>query len=153
LLLAAGDNTTCQANCSPICHLLSCHPSSNNQPQGFSPSLFPLFPAGDPRVNVTGPYGRPVTIIRSPKVAAVARAHFGCAALLGAALEDEGGGGSTGSHWEARLFQGELMLAAAPFAGRVDKLPRLALTMALFEDRWGRRGSCCGDWITVNTDS
>jgi hypothetical protein len=86
-------------------------------PQGFSPTLFPLFPRGDPRANVTGPAGEPAAAIASPKVAEAVRAHFGCDALAGAFLEDEGGGGSTGSHWEARLFQGELMLASAPFAG------------------------------------
>jgi hypothetical protein len=85
--------------------------------QGFSPALFPLFPNGDPRVNVTGPYGRAVTTVRSPRVAEVARSHFGCPTLAGALLEDEGAGGSTGAHWEARLYQGELMLASAPFAG------------------------------------
>lgn len=87
------------------------------RPQAFSPSLFPLFAGGDPRVNVTGPYGAPITAIASPRVAEVARAHFGCPGLAGAYLEDEGGAGSTGSHWEARLFQGELMLPSTPFAG------------------------------------
>lgn len=101
--------------------------------QGFSPSLFPLFPNGDPRAPVAGPYGA-ATLVKSPKVAEVARAHFGCASLQGAFLEDEGTGGSSGAHWEARTYQGELMLPSSPYAGRTDKLPRLALTMALLED-------------------
>ncbi|WIA21793.1 hypothetical protein OEZ85_004177 [Tetradesmus obliquus] len=99
----------------------------------FSPSLFPLFKAGDPRRNVSGPYGA-TTALASPAVVAALRQLSGCASAAGVPLEDEGSGGSRGSHWEARLFQGELMLSAAPFAGRSDKLPRLQLTAALLQD-------------------
>jgi hypothetical protein len=49
--------------------------------------------------------GRAVTRVVSPSVAAAAAAHFGCDGLPGAQLEDEGGGGSAGSHWEYLLFQ------------------------------------------------
>jgi leishmanolysin-like peptidase len=67
-------------------------------------------------------------------VLAETRRLLGCGSARGAQLEDEGASGSSGAHWETRLFQGELMLAAAPFVGRPDKLPRLTLTMALLED-------------------
>jgi hypothetical protein len=65
--------------------------------QVFSPSLFPLFKAGDPRRNVTGPYG-PTTALTSPAVVAALQQLSGCAAA-GVPLEDEGSGGSRGSHW------------------------------------------------------
>ena len=41
----------------------------------------------------------------TPTVVAHVRQHLGCTTLQGALLEDEGGEGSSGSHWEYRLFQ------------------------------------------------
>jgi hypothetical protein len=64
----------------------------------FSPSLFPLFKGGDPRRNVTGPYG-PTTALGSPAVVAALQQLSGCATALGVPLEDEGSSGSKGSHW------------------------------------------------------
>ena len=34
-----------------------------------------------------------------------ARSHFGCDTLEGAEIENQGGSGTAGSHWEKRLFQ------------------------------------------------
>lgn len=34
------------------------------------------------------------------------REHFQCNSLAGAELEDDGGDGTAGSHWEQRLFEG-----------------------------------------------
>ena len=31
------------------------------------------------------------------------KAHFNCSTLEGVQLEDQGGDGTTGSHWEARI--------------------------------------------------
>lgn len=39
-----------------------------------------------------------------------ARDQFGCATLNGAELENDGGSGTAGSHWEERVFLGELMV-------------------------------------------
>eukprot|EP00877_Chromochloris_zofingiensis_P003960 jgi/Chrzof1/13565/Cz08g02100.t1 len=99
----------------------------------FTTSLFPLYANGDPRTKFKGPYGQ-VTAITSPRVLQQTRQLFNCPTAVGALLEDEGNEGSTGCHWEARLFQGELMLASSAFAGRQDKVPRLQLTAALLED-------------------
>ena len=53
-----------------------------------------------------GPGTRPpVTMVVTPTVVAEVRSHFGCPTLPGAALEDQGGPGSAGSHWEYDLFQ------------------------------------------------
>ena len=53
-----------------------------------------------------GPGSRPaVATIVTPTVVAEVRSHFGCPTLPGAALEDLGGAGSAGSHWEYELFQ------------------------------------------------
>ena len=37
--------------------------------------------------------------------------HFGCDSLQGLRLEDQGGTGTVGSHWDARYMQGELMIS------------------------------------------
>jgi len=49
--------------------------------------------------------GRP--FLTTPLATAAARAHFGCASLPGAPLEDEGGEGSALSHWEATALNVE----------------------------------------------
>ena len=50
--------------------------------------------------------GRNVTSVITPNVVAAARAQFGCGQLRGAELEDDGGQGTAGSHWEQRLYEG-----------------------------------------------
>lgn len=50
--------------------------------------------------------GRNVTTVITPKVTAAVQRHFGCSSIQGAELEDDGGSGTAGSHWEQRLFQG-----------------------------------------------
>jgi Leishmanolysin len=52
--------------------------------------------------------GRNVTAVVTPLVRAAARNHLGCSSLRGAELEDDGGAGTAGSHWEQRLFEGAL---------------------------------------------
>ena len=49
----------------------------------------------------------------------VARAHFGCERLRGARLEDGGGVGTGGAHWEMRWFRDEYMTGAASPGERV----------------------------------
>lgn len=49
--------------------------------------------------------GGTVSRIVTPRVQAYVRSHFGCSSLSGAQLEDQGGEGSAGSHWEYGLFQ------------------------------------------------
>lgn len=70
----------------------------------FLPELLPLFPAGDPRTSLPGPYG-PATVITSPRVVQEVRRLFECPTAAGAPLESGGGDGSSDVHWEARLFQ------------------------------------------------
>lgn len=55
----------------------------------------------------SAPQDRLVQYIRTPKVLAMARAHFGCADLPGVPLEDTNVG--KGSHWEARVLGPEYM--------------------------------------------
>ena len=69
--------------------------------------------------------------IKTSKVLAAAKKHFGCSSfpLPGVPLEDQGGEGSVGSHWESRYMLGDYMVSTA--------FPDYAIsdiTLALFED-------------------
>ena len=69
------------------------------------------------------------TLLRTPKVVEYARGHFGCPTLSGVELENQGGSGSAGSHWEARLMLGDYMISTD-----YPELVISDITLALFED-------------------
>lgn len=80
--------------------------------QVFSESLYDKFidAKGEPIpladvVQTSFEGDRLVKKIVTPTVVAKAREHFQCPTLNGAELEDEGGPGTAGSHWESRTFQ------------------------------------------------
>ncbi|KAG1654089.1 hypothetical protein FOA52_007450 [Chlamydomonas sp. UWO 241] len=72
------------------------------------------------------------TYIKTPKVLLAVREQFGCPGLQGAMLEDNGGDGSAGSHWEYELFQGDIMMATASADASFSRLSKVSL--ALLED-------------------
>ena len=97
---------------------------------GFSPSMFRFFPSASvvSPTTVTSIRGKPAgPMVTTPEVLRVARAYFGCPGLTGVELEDEGGTGSAGSHWEARVLREELMAAA-------DGKSLSVFTLAFFKD-------------------
>lgn len=49
----------------------------------------------------------------SPSVRAAAAEHFNCPDVAGAPVEDEGGVSTAGSHWEASIFQTEIMVGVS----------------------------------------
>lgn len=63
--------------------------------------------------------GRNVTSIITPKVIEVVQRHFNCSSVQGAELEDDGGSGTAGSHWEQRVFEGP----ARPHLALLSRLP------------------------------
>ena len=69
--------------------------------------------------------------VRSPSVRAATRDQFGCNSARGAPLEDQGGPSTAGSHWEASLFQTEMMIGAS--AG-TERAVLSNITLALAED-------------------
>lgn len=81
--------------------------------QGFTNSLFNMFvhPSNLTRLSTANVVksvnvgGRTVQRIITPGVVREARAQFGCPTLDGAQLEEEGGDGSAGSHWEYTHYQ------------------------------------------------
>ena len=108
------------------------------------------------------PAGERVAHVSTRKVARAVQNHFGCPHLRGAQLEDGGGGGTSGSHWEMRLFRDEYMVGASSPSFRAFSV----ITAALFADSgwygvdesvvepmaWGHHLGCdfveksCGEW-------
>lgn len=48
-------------------------------------------------------------ILSTPKVTSFLKDHFGCNSLEGAYIENDGGSGTAGSHWESTSYNSELM--------------------------------------------
>jgi leishmanolysin len=108
----------------------------------MSPSLFPFFY----QVNYT--VARSVTIrsnngtstqlvVVSPNVVAAGKAHFGCSTFVGIPLENQGGSGSEGTHWEKIYLGNELMTAQM-----TGKPVYSVFTLALMQD---------SNWYRVDT--
>mmetsp|Transcript_24870 Transcript_24870/g.41759 ORF Transcript_24870/g.41759 Transcript_24870/m.41759 type:complete len:349 (-) Transcript_24870:34-1080(-) len=102
---------------------------------GFSPASFSLFRDSNgnawPQV-VAGFTERShaVTKIITPTVLAKVREHFACPSLNGAELEDQGGTGTAGSHWETRIYFNEYMTGQLQF----NPVMLSVITLALLED-------------------
>eukprot|EP00003_Mantamonas_plastica_P027914 TRINITY_DN612_c2_g1_i1.p1 TRINITY_DN612_c2_g1~~TRINITY_DN612_c2_g1_i1.p1 ORF type:complete len:1009 (+),score=224.98 TRINITY_DN612_c2_g1_i1:1041-4067(+) len=75
--------------------------------------------------------GHTVDMIVTPTVVEAVRMHSGCNTLAGAYLEDGGGTGSAGSHWEKRTLGNELMTSSA--SQHQDAILS-NITLALFHD-------------------
>lgn len=73
--------------------------------------------------------GKSQTMIQTPKVVEFVRKHFDCDSLPGAAVEDAGGEGSAGAHWEKVYFGGEYMVSNSVINPVIS-----GLTIALLED-------------------
>jgi len=70
----------------------------------------------------------------SPKAVEKAREHFGCNTLGGVRLEDQGGCGTSTSHWDARYLQGEVMTGQGSDETAFSRSVWTAITMGLAED-------------------
>ena len=87
----------------------------------FHPALFDLL-----HMNTTS---GGISYIRSTNAVQKAQNHFGCSSLASIPLENQGGSGSAGSHWESRYMLGDYMISTDyPDAAISD------ITLALFED-------------------
>ena len=87
----------------------------------FSPNLLE-------KLEMTSKIGS-ITYVTSPKVIIKARQHFNCPSITGMPLEDHGGQGSAGSHWESRLMLGDYMISTDYMDIVISDI-----TIALFED-------------------
>lgn len=61
--------------------------------------------------------GFSTTVLKSPNVLATARKYYNCNTLTGMQLENQGGAGSLGSHWERTIIESEVMTSSAIFEG------------------------------------
>jgi len=69
------------------------------------------------------------TYLNSEKVLEKARIHFNCENIKGVPLENQGGDGSAGSHWEARYMLGDYMISTD-----YPEMVISDITLAFFED-------------------
>lgn len=83
--------------------------------------------AGD---STTAPFMKKRTFINSPRVQREVRNHFGCSTAIGAEVEDQGGSGTAGSHFEKRIYQQNVM---SGISTTVAAYPSRML-LAFFED-------------------
>ena len=67
--------------------------------------------------------------LRSPKLIERAKLHFNCKNIKGIQLENQGGSGSAGSHWEARYMLGDYMISTDYIEVTISDI-----TLAYFED-------------------
>ena len=74
--------------------------------------------------------GKNVTKLGLPSVVEKARTGFGCETLNGVELEEGGGPGSAGSHWEKRVMYNDFMTADAD----VYDIIYSDITLAVFQD-------------------
>ena len=89
----------------------------------FSPTLIDYF-VGSPGPTtsfVNTPHGGYARAVVTPAVVRSVRHHFNCDTLVGAPLEDGGGAGTGGSHWEMRLFRDEYMTGSASPGRRAEE--------------------------------
>jgi leishmanolysin-like peptidase len=151
---------------------------------GFTPVSYPKFvddngnPRGEDNVvqqitrSFTDSEGNEASITTSkiitPRVTQAVKDHFDCQEQEGAELEEFGGGSSAGAHWEARIFNNEIMTSSDAFEMFSNKSVLSQFTLALLEDSgwykvspdytvekliWGRGTGCaipdgtrCEDW-------
>ena len=70
-----------------------------------------------------------VYYIKTPTVLEKAKLHFGCNSITGIPLENYGGAGSAGSHWESRYLLGDYMIATD-----YPEIVISDISLAVFED-------------------
>ena len=68
--------------------------------------------------------------LNSPKLLEVARKYYNCPTLQGVELENQGGNGTEGSHWETRILLGEYMNGYA----YTEEMIISEFTLAVLED-------------------
>jgi hypothetical protein len=88
---------------------------------GFSDSLYKSF-ANPPRIGQTNLGGHTYKYVSVEPLNSKLKSYFGCSSIPGAILENQGGSGSAGSHWERRIFGNEFMTASQINDQRVSEL-------------------------------
>ena len=93
--------------------------------------MFPFFPQGIDNILMKKVIrGVERTLIKTPKVVERSKKYFNCDSLEGLELEDQGGQGSSISHWEQRILLGDYMGAVI----YQEEMAISEFTLALLED-------------------
>jgi len=87
---------------------------------GFSQSLYDHWPKGS-TIRTKNVAGKTVKYLDANPLTKTVREHFGCSSAPGAYLEDAGGSGSAGAHFERRIFMNEYMTASEIRDARITK--------------------------------
>jgi len=103
---------------------------------GFTPALYAFFSnASTTSQTVTGnspagnSYSQVVNYMTGPLISAYANNHYGCQSVDKIPLEEFGGSGTAGAHWEQRVIGDEFM------GGYINPvMPISVLTLAFLED-------------------
>jgi leishmanolysin len=77
--------------------------------------------------------GKSVNQLATTEVVKETKAQFGCDTLTGGEFEDEGGSGTSGSHWERRNNRNDVM---AGVVGREMRLSRMTLAVMADSGHW-----------------
>ena len=73
--------------------------------------------------------GETIYYIKTPNVLKKAKLHYNCNSITGIPLENYGGAGSAGSHWESRYLLGDYMIATD-----YPEIVISDISLAVFED-------------------
>ncbi|KAL4486722.1 hypothetical protein ABPG72_022197 [Tetrahymena utriculariae] len=100
----------------------------------FSPTHFKKFVDGPLSTVKQGEQ----TYVNHQKIKKLAQQHFDCQDAAGAPLENEGGQGTAGAHWERKVFGNELMTGSSMYDSVLS-----SFTASMFE---------ISGWYSVNQD-
>ena len=96
---------------------------------GFSNLLYELFQTNDTLIQTKAINGIERKLFTGKNVIKYAKRHFGCDNIEGIELENQGGSGSIGSHWEARIMLGDYMISTD-----YDEIVISEISLVLLED-------------------
>ena len=95
----------------------------------FSKNLFEYYQYSGNVTTTESINGIDRTFIITSNVRNAAAKHFGCSSIIGVELENQGGTGSIGSHWEARIMLGDYMISTD-----YQEIVISDISLALFKD-------------------
>jgi len=99
---------------------------------GFLSAAFQYFPGGEKETIFSEKDSNGIMryYIKTEKVVKFAKKYYGCNSIKGVEVENQGTGGSAGSHWEGRILLGEYMTSE----NYEDEVVISEFTLALLED-------------------
>lgn len=74
--------------------------------------MFANYPGYTNKEDVMTRFDNGRAVVTTPNVVTSINQHFNCSRLYGAELEDDGGRGTAGSHWEQRIYEVGLPMTA-----------------------------------------